>query len=78
MMGFTNNLNGEYALKMVQLDSHFASRNPNYLEDAMPSAREIHKRICGLIDEGKFDSIEATQLGRMYEGFKQYYLSQFI
>jgi len=77
-MGFTDNLSGEDALKMVQLDSHFASRNPNYLEDAMPSAREIHERISALIDIGKFDSIEAIQLGRMYDGFKQYYLSQFI
>jgi len=77
-MTFTLNLSGEDSLKMALLDSHFAVRNPNYLEDAVPTAKAIHDRISALIDIGKFDSVEAIELSRMYDGVKQYYLSQFL
>ena len=77
-MSFTLNLSGEDALKMVMLDNYFASRNPNYLEDAMPTAIAIHDRISKLIDAKKFDSLEAIELMRMYDGVKQFYLAQFL
>ena len=77
-MTFTLNLSGEDSLKMVMLDSYFADHNPNYLEDVMPIAKAIHERMSQLIDAGKFNSLEATELMRMYDGIKQIYLSQFL
>lgn len=77
-MTFTQNLSGEDSLRMVMLDDYFASRNINYLEDAMPTAKSIHDQISGLIDAGKFDSTEAIELTRMYDGVKQFYLVQFL
>ena len=77
-MSFTLNLSGEDSLRMVMLDNYFASRNPNYLEDAMPTAMAIHDRVSQLIDARKFDSPEAIELMGMYDGIKQFYLSQFL
>lgn len=77
-MTFTLNLSGEDSLRMVMLDDYFASRNPNYLEDAMPTAKTILYRIPQKKDAEKFDAIEAVELIRMYEGVKQFYLSQFL
>ena len=77
-MSFTLNLNGEDSLKMVLLDSKMANINPNYLEDAMPSAKTIHDRINVLINTGKFDSGEANGLLNMYDGIKQFYLMSIL
>ena len=77
-MTFTQNLSGEDSMKMVMLDSHFASINPNYLEDTIPTAKAIHDRISQLIDAEKFDSSEAIKLTEMYDGVKQFYLAQFL
>ncbi len=77
-MTFTQNLSGEESIRMVMLDSYFASKNHNYLEDAMPTAKAIHDRLSQLIDAGKFDSQEAIKLTKMYDGVKQFYLVQFL
>ena len=77
-MTFTQNLSGEDSLRMVLLDSQFASRNPNYLEDAIPTAKAIHDRISQMIDAKKFDSTQAIELTRMYDGIRQFYLAQFL
>lgn len=77
-MTFTLNLNGEDSLKLVMLDDHFLSRNPNYLEDAMPTAKTIRNQISQLINDEKFDSVEAIKLTEMYDGVKQFYLAQFL
>ena len=76
-MGFTDNLNGEDSFKMIALDERLFKYNPNYLEDAMPSAREIRDTVIKL-GPTKFDSDEAIALTRQYDGIKQYYLAQFI
>jgi len=77
-MGFTENLNGEDSLKMILLDEYFISKNSNYLEDAMPSAKSCHASICELINAKKFDSQECIALTNMYDGFKQFYLVRFL
>lgn len=77
-MGFTENLNGEDSLNMVLLDEYFFSKNPNYLEDKMPSAKLCYESICNLSSAKKFDSQECIALTNMYNGFKQYYLAQFL
>lgn len=73
-----NKLSGEESFRMTRKDDYFFSLNPNYLEDAMPTAKAAHERISELIDMGRFDSIEAIQLGKIYEDIKFHYLLQFI
>lgn len=77
-MGFTDNLSGEDSFKMMLLDDYLFKCNPNYLENVMDSARQILDRVVELGKAGKFDSVEAIQLTRQYDGIKQYYLAQFI
>lgn len=77
-MTFTLNLSGEDSLRMVMLDDYFASKNPDYLEDVMPTAKTLHAQISQLLDAGKIDSPEAIRLTEMYDGIKQFYLAQFL
>lgn len=73
-----NKLSGEESFRMTLKDDYFFSLNPNYLEDAMPTAKAAHERISELIDMKRSDSIEAIQLCKIYEDVKFHYLLQFI
>lgn len=77
-MTFTLNLSGMDAFRVVQLDISFSAKNPNYLEDAMSSAKNLHDQITRLLNTSHYDNAEVASLMEMYDGFKQYYLCGFL
>lgn len=76
--GFTLNLSLDDVERYVLKDIELFKKNPNYLEDSFPMAKQIFDELEVLRLAKKTDTPKAIELYGMYDGIKQLYLTQFF